>query len=49
MIEKQVGKVGLRSEKTEEHNLRRKKGKKSREDFKGEVFRIMKASEGVTG
>ena len=40
----------IRSEKTAGHDSRRKEGKKSREeDFKGEVFRILKTPEGVTG
>ena len=40
----------IRSEKTTGHDLRREEGKKSREeDFKGEVFRILKTSEGMTG
>ena len=40
----------IRSEKTAGHDLRREEGKKSREeDFKGEVFRILKTSEVVTG
>lgn len=40
----------MRSEKTEGHDLRREEGMKSREeDFKGEVVRILRTSEGVTG
>ena len=39
----------IRSEKTAGHDSRREEGKKSKEDFKGEVFRILKTSEGVTG
>jgi len=39
-----------RSEKTEGHNLKSEDGRKtSVEEFKGEVFRILKTSEGVTG
>jgi len=40
----------IRSEKTAGHDLRSEDGRKSRvEDFKGEVFRILKTSEGVAG
>jgi len=40
----------IRSEKTVGQDLRSLDGKKSSvEDFKGEVFRILKTSEGVTG
>jgi hypothetical protein len=40
----------MRSEKTAGHDLRREEGRKLREeDFKGEVFRILRTSEGVTG
>ena len=40
----------IRSEKTAGHDSRREESKKSREEnFKGEVFRILKTSEGVTG
>ena len=46
LIERQVGKWAIRSEKTAGPDLRREEGKKSREeDFKGEVFRILKTSE----
>ena len=39
-----------RSEKTAGHDFRREEGMKWREkDFKGEVFSILKTSEGVTG
>ena len=48
LIERQVGKVGDKIRKTAGHDLRKEEGKKSREDFKGEVFRILKTSEGVT-
>jgi len=40
----------IRSEKTAGHDLRSENSRKSRvEDFKGEIFRILKTSEGVTG
>jgi len=40
----------IRSEETVGHDLRSKDGRESRvEDFKGEVFKIFKTSEGVTG
>jgi len=40
----------IRSEKTAGHDLRSEDGRKlSVEDFKGEVFRILKTSEAVTG
>jgi hypothetical protein len=40
----------IRSEKTAGHDLRSEDGRKSRvEDFKCEVFRILRTSEGVTG
>jgi len=40
----------IRSEKTAGHELKSEDGRKSSvEDFKGEVFRILKTSEGVTG
>ena len=40
----------IRSEKSAGNDLSTEEGKNSRdEDFKGEVFRIVKTSEGVTG
>jgi len=40
----------IKSNKTAGHDLRSEDGRQSSvEDFKGEVFRILKTSEGVTG
>jgi len=45
-----LAKWTIRSEKTVGHDLRSEDCRKSRvEDFKGEVFRILKTLEGVTG
>ena len=51
LVERQkLARWAIRSEKMAGHDLRREEGKKSRiKDFKGEVFRILKTSEEVTG
>lgn len=50
LTQNKLARWAIRSEKTAGHDLRREEGRKSREeDFKGEVFRILKSSEGVTG
>ena len=50
LVKDKLARWAMRSEKKAGHDLRREEGEKSREeDFKGEVFRILKTSEGVTG
>jgi len=49
-LNEKLARWAIRSEKTAGHDLRSEDDRKSREeDFKGEVFRISKTLEGVTG